>query len=76
LPKIFKCKNHSQKESGQKIIEEIARQIKRKEDCCTLFTPKHATAKGNLKEIEEVERNLSLKKIIKESQKEIEILNY
>jgi len=46
------------------------------EDCCTLFTPKHATAKGNLKKIEEIEKKLSLKKIIKESQKEIEILDY
>jgi len=46
------------------------------EDCCTLFTPKHATAKGNLKEIEKIEKNLKLKRIIKEAQREIEILNY
>jgi thiamine biosynthesis protein ThiI len=46
------------------------------EDCCTLFTPKHATAKGNLKEIEKIEKSLNLKEIIKQSQKEIEILNF
>ena len=45
------------------------------EDCCTLFTPKHATAKGNLKEIEKIEKKLNLKEIIKNSKKEIEILN-
>jgi thiamine biosynthesis protein ThiI len=46
------------------------------EDCCTLFTPKHATAKGDLKEIEKIEKSLNLKKIIPPSQKEIGILNY
>jgi thiamine biosynthesis protein ThiI len=46
------------------------------EDCCTLFTPKHATAKGNLKEIEKIEKDLNLKKLIRRSQKEIEILNF
>jgi thiamine biosynthesis protein ThiI len=46
------------------------------EDCCTLFTPKHATAKGNLKEIEKIEKKLSLNKIIKESEKAIEIFQF
>jgi thiamine biosynthesis protein ThiI len=46
------------------------------EDCCTLFTPKHATAKGNLKEIEKIEKGLNLKKLIKQSQKEVQILNF
>jgi len=46
------------------------------EDCCTLFTPAHATAKGNLKEIGKIEKSLNLKKIIQESQKEIEVLNF
>jgi thiamine biosynthesis protein ThiI len=46
------------------------------EDCCTLFTPKHATAKGNLKEIEKIEKGLNLKKLIRQSQKEIQILNF
>jgi thiamine biosynthesis protein ThiI len=46
------------------------------EDCCTLFTPKHSSAKGNLKEIEKIEKSLNLKKIIKQSQKEVQILNF
>jgi thiamine biosynthesis protein ThiI len=46
------------------------------EDCCTLFTPKHASAKGNLKEIEKIEKSLNLKKLIKQSQNEIQILNF
>jgi thiamine biosynthesis protein ThiI len=46
------------------------------EDCCTLFTPKHATAKGNLKEIEKIEKSLNLKKLIKQSQKGIEVLQF
>jgi thiamine biosynthesis protein ThiI len=46
------------------------------EDCCTLFTPKHATAKGNLKEIEEIEKRLNLKKLIEKTKKEIQILNF
>lgn len=50
--------------------------IKPQEDCCTLFTPKHATAKGNLKEIEKMEKKLNLKKLISQSLKEVETLNY
>jgi thiamine biosynthesis protein ThiI len=46
------------------------------EDCCTLFTPKYASAKGNLKEIEKIEKGLNLKKLIKQSQKEVQILNF
>jgi thiamine biosynthesis protein ThiI len=46
------------------------------EDCCTLFTPKHATAKGNLKEIEKIEKSLNFKKLIKQSQKGIEVLQF
>lgn len=46
------------------------------EDCCTLFTPKHASAKGNLKEIEKMEKNLNLEKLIVRALKEIEILNF
>ncbi|MBC7073858.1 tRNA 4-thiouridine(8) synthase ThiI [Candidatus Parcubacteria bacterium] len=48
--------------------------IKPQEDCCTLFTPKHATAKGNLKEIEKMEKKLNLKKLISQALKEVEIL--
>ncbi len=50
--------------------------IKPQEDCCTLFTPKHATAKGNLKEIEKMEKKLNIQKSIKDTLKEIEIINY
>jgi len=67
------------KEEIIKIAKEIGTyeiSILPQEDCCTLFTPKHATAKGNLKKIEEIEKKLNLKKIIKESKKEIVILNY
>lgn len=46
------------------------------EDCCSLFTPKHATAQGNLKEIEKIEKNLNFKKLIKESEKNLEILKF
>ena len=46
------------------------------EDCCTIFTPKHASAKGNLKEIEKIEKGLNFKKLIKQSQKEVQILNF
>jgi len=46
------------------------------EDCCTLFVPKHASAKGNLKEIKKIEKNLKIKEAIEQSKKEIEILNY
>ena len=46
------------------------------EDCCTLFTPKHATAKGNLKEIEKIEKKLNLKKIIDKTSKEIQVLTF
>ncbi len=50
--------------------------IKPQEDCCTLFTPKHATAKGNLREIEKIEKTLNVKDLIKEAQKDIEIFEY
>ncbi len=48
--------------------------IKPQEDCCTLFVPKHASAKGNLKEIEKMEKKLNLKKLISQTLKEVEIL--
>jgi thiamine biosynthesis protein ThiI len=46
------------------------------EDCCTLFTPKHSSAKGNLKEIEEIEKRLNLKKIIEFAEKEVEVIEF
>jgi len=48
--------------------------IQKQEDCCTLFVPKHATAQGNLKEIENIEKRLDLKKLITLAKKETEIL--
>ena len=50
--------------------------IKPQEDCCTLFTPKHASAKGKLKEIQKSEKELNIQKIIKEIIKEIKIEKY
>lgn len=50
--------------------------IKPQEDCCTLFTPKHSTAKGNLKEVEKLEKELKLDEEVKESFESMEILNY
>ena len=44
--------------------------IKPQEDCCTLFTPKHATAQGKLAEIKKMEKKLNLKKLVKEALKE------
>jgi thiamine biosynthesis protein ThiI len=46
------------------------------EDCCTLFTPKHSSAKGNLKEIEKIEKRLNLKKIIEFAEKEVEVIEF
>jgi len=50
--------------------------IKPQEDCCTLFVPKHATAKGKIEEIRKLEKTLAIKKIIEEILKEIEIRKY
>lgn len=50
--------------------------IKPQEDCCTLFTPKHASAKGRLEEIRKSEKELNIQKIIKEITKEVEIEKY
>lgn len=47
--------------------------IKPQEDCCTLFTPKHATAKGKLKIIKKLEKELKIKKILRETIAGIEI---
>ena len=50
--------------------------IKPQEDCCTLFTPEHSSAKGNLKEIEKIEKALELKEEIKDCLENREVLNY
>ena len=47
--------------------------IKPQEDCCTLFVPKGQTAKGDLKEIKEIEKNLDQGKLIEEALREIEV---
>lgn len=44
------------------------------EDCCTLFVPKHATAKGNLKKVKEEEKKLDVEKLIKEAVKRSQIV--
>lgn len=50
--------------------------IKPQEDCCTLFVPKHATAKGKIETIKELEKKLEIKKIIQENIKEAEIKKF
>lgn len=45
--------------------------IKPQEDCCTLFVPKHATAKGDPKKLRKLEQELNFKKIIQETIKKI-----
>jgi thiamine biosynthesis protein ThiI len=50
--------------------------IKPQEDCCSLFTPKHATAQGNLNEVEKMEKKLNLKEGVKKILRKVEILNY
>ncbi len=47
--------------------------IKPQEDCCTLFTPKHATAEGNLEIVKNLEKELKNKKTIKETLERAEI---
>lgn len=41
--------------------------IKPQDDCCTLFTPKHATGKGKLEIIKKLEKELKIKKILREA---------
>jgi len=40
--------------------------IKPQEDCCTLFVPKHQTAKGDLKTTKELEKKINVKSLVKE----------
>jgi len=47
--------------------------IKPQEDCCTLFVPKHQTAKGSIEAIKELEKKLDSAKIIREIIKEIRV---
>jgi len=50
--------------------------IKPQEDCCTLFVPKHATAKGKISNVKTLEKKLKLKKQIHNSFKEMKIEKY
>lgn len=56
-----------------KKIKTFSISIKPQEDCCTLFTPKHSTAKGNLEIIKKLEKSLKIKEIIKETIRKSEI---
>ncbi len=62
-------------------IIEIARKIgtfnisiKLQEDCCTLFTSKHATAEGRLEMLKDLENQLNIKRIVKSAVKEAQII--
>ena len=50
--------------------------IKPQEDCCTLFTPKHSTAKGEIKIIKELEKKIKNKKLMEEMIKKIQVERY
>jgi len=43
------------------------------EDCCTRFVPKHPETKANLKDVQEAEKKLEVKKMVGEAVKKIEI---
>lgn len=68
---------------GKEEIINLAKKIKTfqisirpQEDCCTLFVPKHPTAKGDIEIIKKLEKKLEVKKIIREIIKEVEIEKY
>lgn len=50
--------------------------IKPQEDCCTLFTPKHPTAQGKLKEVKNWEKKLDINKITAKAIKKSELIIY
>ena len=50
--------------------------IKSHEDCCSLFAPKKATAKGSLEMVKRLEKELNIDKVIKESKKKIKVEFY
>lgn len=67
---IFRPLIEKDKEEIIKIAQKIKTfsiSIKPQEDCCTLFTPKKATAKANLKIIKTLEKKLKIKKEIQEA---------
>jgi len=50
--------------------------IKPQEDCCTLFVPRHQTAKGDLKRIKELEKKIGANRIAREAIKEVKTVEY
>ena len=59
-----------------KKIRTFSISIKPQEDCCTLFIPKHASAKENSKEIKKIEKKIDIKKEVEKIIKEAEIERY
>ncbi|MEM3411696.1 MAG: tRNA uracil 4-sulfurtransferase ThiI [archaeon] len=45
------------------------------EDCCTLFTPKHSSAKVNLEKVKEFEKKTQINKLIKKTVKQVSLEN-
>ena len=43
------------------------------EDCCTRFIPKHPETKANLKEVQEAEKKMDIKKMVREAIKKTEV---
>ncbi|MEM5772947.1 MAG: tRNA uracil 4-sulfurtransferase ThiI [Candidatus Aenigmatarchaeota archaeon] len=67
------------KEEIIKLAKEIGTyeiSIKPQEDCCTLFTPKHASAAGNLEVVKKIEKKLNIKEMIEKALEEVEIESY
>jgi len=50
--------------------------IKPQEDCCTLFTPKHANAQGKLENVKAIEKKLSIRKLVSQGIKEAKVEYY
>ncbi|MEM5853140.1 MAG: tRNA uracil 4-sulfurtransferase ThiI [Candidatus Aenigmatarchaeota archaeon] len=46
--------------------------IKPQEDCCTLFTPKHASAAGNLELVKKLEKKLKVEEMVRKALEEAE----
>ena len=48
--------------------------IKPQEDCCSLFVPNHPATKSYPKKIKTLEKNLKIKKLVKDALKETEVI--
>ena len=67
------------KEEIIKIAKDISTyeiSIRPQEDCCTLFTPAHSTALGNLETIYNLEKTLEIEELVSSAVKEAKILKY